>query len=48
VIETFDETHHRRREVIRTIRDGIKETILWYVRYLWYGLTKIFNNSNTL
>jgi hypothetical protein len=28
VIETFDETHHRRREVIRTIRDGIKETIL--------------------
>jgi len=28
VIETFDETHHRRREVVRTIRDGIKETIL--------------------
>jgi predicted peroxiredoxin len=24
--ETFDETHHRRREVVRTIRDGIKET----------------------
>jgi hypothetical protein len=28
VIETFDETHHRRREVVQTIRDGIKETIL--------------------
>ena len=26
VIETFDETHHRRREVVRTIRDGIKQT----------------------
>lgn len=26
VIETFNETHHRRREVIRTIRDGIKQT----------------------
>ena len=24
--KTFDETHHRRREVVRTIRDGIKET----------------------
>jgi hypothetical protein len=26
VIETFDETHHRRREVVRIIRDGIKQT----------------------
>jgi hypothetical protein len=26
VIKTFDETHHRRREVVRTIRDGIKQT----------------------
>lgn len=26
VIETFDETHHIRREVVRTIRDGIKQT----------------------
>jgi hypothetical protein len=26
VKETFDKTHHRRREVVRTIRDGIKET----------------------
>ena len=25
-IETFDETHHRRREVVRIIRDGIKQT----------------------
>ena len=29
VIETFDETHHRRREVVRTIRDGIKQSVIY-------------------